>query len=144
MSDSSIICIDEKSLQSNVAFLKKKMGEKVLISAVVKANAYGHGIEQIVPLFEKHGIRHYSVFSYSEAIRVYNSLSESCTIMIMGWISDKEIIAAIEKNIEFYIFNTERLRVAIECAKQLNKKVCIHLEAETGMNRTGLNDEELT
>ena len=144
MTESSLLTLNEKSVQNNLAFLKKKMGKNVILSAVVKANAYGLGIEQIVRLFEKYGIRHYSVFSYSEAIRVYNSLSESCTIMIMGWISDKEIIAAIEKNIEFYIFNTERLRVAIECAKQLNKKVCIHLEAETGMNRTGLNDEELT
>jgi len=46
MTDSSVITIDEKSLQNNVAFLKKKMGKKVIISAVVKANAYGHGIEQ--------------------------------------------------------------------------------------------------
>ena len=59
MTDSSIISIDESSLENNVAFLKKKMGEKVIISAVVKANAYGHGIEYTVPLFEKHGITHY-------------------------------------------------------------------------------------
>jgi alanine racemase len=144
MTENSLITLNEKSVQNNLTFLKKKMGKNVILSAVVKANAYGHGIEQIVPLFEKYGIKHYSVFSYSEAIRVYNSLSESSTIMIMGWISDKEIITAIEKKIEFYIFNTERLRVAIECAKQLNKKVCIHLEAETGMNRSGLNEEALT
>jgi len=143
MTDSSVINIDENSLQNNVAFLKKKMGTKVIISAVVKANAYGHGIEQIVPLFEKHGINHFSVFSYDEAIRVYNSLSEHQTIMIMGWIADAELTDAIEKGIELYVFNIERLRLAIECAKQLNKKVCIHLEAETGMNRSGINDEGL-
>lgn len=143
MTDSSIITIDEKSLQNNVAFLQKKMGSKVIISAVVKANAYGHGIEQIVPLFEKHGVSHFSVFSYSEAIRVYQSLSADQTIMVMGWISDKHMADVIEKGIEFYIFNTERLQTAISCAKRLNIRANIHLEAETGMNRSGLDTDEL-
>jgi len=143
MTDSSIITLNEKALEKNIAFLKKKMGAKVLISAVVKANAYGHGIEQIVPLFEKYGINHYSVFSYIEAIRVYKSLSKPQAIMIMGWISDENMEDVIKKGIEFYIFNIERLQIALACAKKMNIKVKIHLEAETGMNRSGLNIEEL-
>jgi len=143
MTESSLVTLNEISVRNNVTFLKKKMGKNVILSAVVKANAYGHGIEQIVPLFEKHGINHYSVFSYQEAIRVYNSLSESSTIMIMGWISDADLTDAIEKGIELYIFNIERLVLAIGCAQKLNKKVNIHLEAETGMNRSGLTEEEL-
>ena len=123
--------------------MKKKLGTKVIISAVVKANAYGHGIEQIVPLFEKYGINHYSVFSFSEAIRVYNSLSKPQAIMIMGWISDKNMAVIIEKGIEFFIFNIERLEVALACSKKLKIKAKIHLEAETGMNRSGLSVDEL-
>jgi len=143
MTDSSIITLNEKALKNNVDFLKKKMGAKVLISAVVKANAYGHGIEQIVPLFEKYGINHYSVFSYIEAIRVYKSLSKPQAIMIMGWISDENMADVIKKGIEFYIFNLERLDIALACAKKLKLKANIHLDAETGMNRTGLNTDEL-
>ena len=143
MTNSSVITIDERSLQNNVAFLKKKMGSKVIVSAVVKANAYGHGIEHIVPLFEKHGINHFSVFSYSEAIRVYNSLSEPQTIMIMGWIADGDMVDVIEKGIEFFIFNIERLQIALTTAKKLHLKANIHLEAETGMNRSGLDIDEL-
>jgi len=143
MTESSIISLDEEAVQNNVAFLKKKIGKNVVISAVVKANAYGHGIEEIVPLFEKYGINHYSVFSYEEAIRVYNSLSDPHPIMIMGWISDENMIDIIKKGIEFFIFNTERLQVALSQAKSLNTKIKIHLEAETGMNRSGLNINEL-
>jgi len=143
MTDCSLITLNEKALEKNLAFLKKKMGAKVLISAVVKANAYGHGIEIIVPLFEKYGINHYSVFSFDEAIRVYNSLSEPQAIMIMGWISDENLATIIEKGIEFFIFNIERLHVALACSKKLKIKAKIHLEAETGMNRSGLNTEDL-
>lgn len=143
MTNSSIIVIDEKSVQNNVSFLKKKMGKKVVISAVVKANAYGHGIEQIVPLFEKYGINHFSVFSYSEALRVYQSLVEPRDIVIMGWIPDDKMADVIEKGIEFFVFNLQRLELALETAKQLNVKAKIHLEVETGMNRSGLEVNEL-
>lgn len=143
MNRSSLITLNEKSVQNNVAFLRKKLGKNVRISAVVKANAYGHGIEQIVPLFEKYGIDHYSVFDYSEAVRAYESLSGTSTIMIMGWISDDDMKDVIEKGFEFFVFNLERLEIALKWAKQLNRKARIHLEAETGMNRSGINRETL-
>lgn len=143
MIDNSLITLNENSVKNNIAFLSKKFGDKVKISAVIKANAYGHGIEQMIPLFEKYGIEHYSVFYYSEAIRVYNSLSKPATIVVMGWLSDKNIQEAIEMGIEFFVFDLERLDIAIKCAKELNLKARIHLEAETGMNRTGLNIDEL-
>jgi alanine racemase len=143
MIDSSLITLNERSVKKNISFLKSKFGDKVKISAVVKANAYGHGIEQIVPVFEKHGIDHFSVFYYSEAVRVYNCLSKPRSIMVMGWLCDENIRDAIEKGIEFFVFNIERLHTAIKFAIELNLKAKIHLETETGMNRSGLDFKEL-
>ncbi|PKQ66664.1 alanine racemase [Labilibaculum manganireducens] len=143
MIDDTIISLSEKSIQNNISFLRSKLGDKVKISAVVKANAYGHGIEQIVPVFNKYGIDHFSVFYYSEALRVYNCLSKTASIMVMGWLSEKDIKDAIEKGIEFFVFNMERLQLAVKYAKELGVKAKIHLETETGMNRSGLNREEL-
>ncbi|WP_320020197.1 alanine racemase [Labilibaculum manganireducens] len=143
MIDDTIISLSEKSIQNNISFLRSKLGDKVKISAVVKANAYGHGIEQIVPVFNKYGIDHFSVFYYSEALRVYNCLSKPASIMVMGWLSEKDIKDAIEKGIEFFVFNMERLQLAVKYAKELGVKAKIHLETETGMNRSGLNREEL-
>lgn len=143
MIDNSLITLNENAVANNMAFLKKKMGSKVKISAVVKSNAYGHGIEQVVPLFEKYGIEHYSVFDYSEAIQVFDSVSKPATIVVMGWMSDESIRDAIIKGIEFFVFNIERLDSAIKYAKELKLKANIHLECETGMNRSGLNTDEL-
>ena len=143
MIDNSIITLKEKSVKNNISFLRSKLGDKVRISAVVKANAYGHGIEQIVPVFNKYGIDHFSAFYYSEAIKVYNSLKKPSTIVIMGWLCDNSLRDAIGKGIEFFVFNLERLIIAIKYARELNLKAKIHLEAETGMNRSGLNLSDL-
>ncbi|MEN8121104.1 MAG: alanine racemase [Bacteroidota bacterium] len=143
MNDSSTITLREEAVKNNIRFLKKKLGTKVRISSVVKANAYGHGIEQIVPLFEKEGIDHFSVFDFNEAEKVHKSLAGIATIMIMGWITDEKIKNAIELGFEFFVFNIERLQTALINAKQLGIKAKIHLEAETGMNRSGLDKKEL-
>lgn len=144
MRGNSIITLKKDAISNNIKFLKSKLGEKVKISSVVKANAYGHGIEQIVPLFENEGINHFAVFNYNEAVRVQKSLKNEAEIMIMGWIDEKNIEKAIIKGFDFYIFNIERLKIALNFAKSLNIKAKIHIEAETGMNRSGLNTEELT
>lgn len=143
MNYDSIITLSEKSVQNNVSFLRSKFGEKVKISAVVKANAYGHGIEQMVPLFDKYGIDHFSVFYYREAICVYNCSSKPRYIMVMGWLCDEDIKDAIGKGIEFFVFSIERLKTAVKFAKELNLKAKIHLEAETGMNRSGIDFNDL-
>ena len=77
MQGSSFITLKREALQNNIRFLKKKLGEHVRISSVVKANAYGHGIEQIIPMFEEEGIDHFSVFDFGEAVRVQNSLTNN-------------------------------------------------------------------
>jgi alanine racemase len=143
MNRSSEILLSEKAVENNIRFLKKKLGPQIKISSVVKANAYGHGIEQIVPLFEKYGIRHFSVFDFTEAERVCESLTGDCDIMIMGWIPDDRMQKVILKGFEFMVFNLERLNLALKTARALNLKARIHLEAETGMNRSGLNRQEL-
>ncbi|PKO95266.1 MAG: alanine racemase, partial [Bacteroidetes bacterium HGW-Bacteroidetes-9] len=50
MNGSTIITLNPNAVKNNIAFLRKQYGKKVKISSVLKANAYGHGIEQMVPM----------------------------------------------------------------------------------------------
>ncbi|MDF9800687.1 alanine racemase [Catalinimonas alkaloidigena] len=139
---SSRILLNQAALKSNINFIKKKTGPDVRFSSVVKANAYGHGIHQFVPMAEACGVRHFSVASAFEAEEVLESVTKGSGIMIMGILYEDDIPWAIEHDIEFYIYNFDRLPKALEAAKKLNKKARIHLEVETGANRTGLQDDE--
>jgi len=143
MLGSSTITLKKDALRNNIKFLRRVLGPQVRISSVVKANAYGHGIEQIVPLFENVGIDHFSVFDFGEAVRVQNCLQKRRDIMIMGWIADEDIKEVIQRGVEFYVFNIDRLGLALKAARELGIKAKIHLEVETGMNRSGLTVSEL-
>ncbi len=143
MFDSSFITLRKEAIKNNIRFLRGIYKNEVKISAVVKANAYGHGIEQMVPLLEEEGIDHFSVFDFIEATRVHNSLTQNHTIMIMGWVHDSDLKEAIKRGFDFFVFNLERLKLALKYAKELNTKANIHIEAETGMNRSGFGKEQL-
>ncbi|MFA5297755.1 MAG: alanine racemase [Lutibacter sp.] len=139
----SYLEISKSALEHNLQFLKNFIGDGVKISSVVKGNAYGHGLEVFVPLAENCGINHFSVFSADEALRVYNSINENSTVMIMGLINNEQLEWAIENNIEFYVFEPDRLEKALEAAKRIGKIAKIHIEVETGMNRTGFAMNQL-
>lgn len=143
MLHTSYIEIDKKALVNNFSFIKKRMGPNVKISSVVKGNAYGHGIETFVPLAEMCGINHFSVFNTDEAYRVKSIRHADSEIMIMGMIDTPEIKWAVELGVEFYVFEHGRLEEAAEAAKRFGKKAKVHIELETGMNRTGFEDHTL-
>jgi alanine racemase len=138
MLNTSTIEISKSALENNLNFIKSYLKPGVKISSVVKGDAYGHYIETFVPLAEECGIDHFSVFNTFEAYRVYNALrKKSTTIMIMGMIDNHELDWAIKNDIEFFVFEFDRLEYALHIAKKLNKKAKVHIELETGMNRTG-------
>lgn len=137
----SVLELSQSALQQNIDFLKELIGPGVRFSSVVKANAYGHGIERFIPMAEKAGIDHFSVFSGDEAWNVHKASSGRSEIVIMGWLDVEEMKWAIEKGIGFWIFEEERLERALELARIAGKQAKIHLELETGMNRTGLKEE---
>lgn len=143
MFNTSYIEISKKAYKTNLRYLKKIIGKDVLFSSVIKGNAYGHGIENIIPMAEESGIRHFSVFSAKEAFDAHQVLSPKSSVMIMGFLDDDEMEWAIENQVEFFVFDTCRLEKAVEIAKKTGKKAIIHIEVETGFNRTGFDYDHL-
>lgn len=145
MFQTSYIELSESAIKNNIDFINNFIGEGVTFSSVVKGNAYGHGIENYCPLAHKYGVRHFSVFSAGEALQVTKALFNlDFTVMIMGQIDSAELSWAIENEVEFYIFELDRLDEAILNAKHIGKKALVHFELETGMNRTGFPQKDIT
>ncbi|MFO7789533.1 MAG: alanine racemase [Bacteroidales bacterium] len=143
MFQTSTLYINKQALTHNLNFIQNLVGKKVRFSSVIKGNAYGHGIEVFVPLAEDCGINHFSVFDANEALRAYNASRQNSGIMIMGMIDVYELDWAIQKGVEFYVFDFDRLFNALEAAKRIGKPARIHLEVETGMNRTGFDERDV-
>lgn len=142
MFETSIIEINKSALDANLKFIRKQIGNRKL-SCVVKGNAYGHGIEEYVPMAEQLGVNHFAVYSADEAERIHSIKHPETEIMIMGSVDDAALAWAIENGIECWMFELDRLEKAVELARDLGKKALIHIELETGMNRTGFKAKNL-
>ena len=143
MIHTSYIELDFKALKKNIRYLKNEIGPSVKFVSVIKGNAYGHGIMDFVPLAEACGINYFAVSDAYEAKIACSILSPRSELMVMGMIDSEELKWIIEKEISFFVFNLERLEEAVRISRSLKKKAKIHLELETGMNRTGLENDEL-
>jgi len=91
MFEPSFIEISKSALENNLKYLRKRIGDDVVFSSVIKGNAYGHGIEHFLPIAEECGVNHFSVYSAHEALRAYRCKQNKDThIMIMGIIYNDE------------------------------------------------------
>ncbi len=140
----SFIELDTSALKQNLEFLRSKTKKDLKISSVIKGNAYGHGIRDFLPIAENAGIDRFFVFSANEAeLACKYKQKQETKIAIMGMIRDEELEWAINQGVEFYLFDMERFEAAIKSAKKSGIKAKVHLQLETGMNRTGFMDTEL-
>ncbi|WP_370087116.1 alanine racemase [Ekhidna sp.] len=145
MNSTSYIELSREAYENNLKFLRSYIKKETRISSVVKGNAYGHGIKDFIPMAESLGIDHFSVHSADEAKEVLEARNNPNTeIMIMGFIANEDILWAIANDISFFVFEFDRVRTAIEMARSVNKKARVHIELETGMNRTGFDEEEIS
>ena len=144
MHTNSSIELNQTAYQNNIDFLRKTFGKKVQFSSVVKGNAYGHGIKEFVTMAYDCGVSHFSVFDVEEAKLIKEALADKATIMVMGLVQEIDMEWVIANNVEFFVFDKIRLNQAVKAAKKLKIVAKIHIEAETGMNRTGFEKRELS
>ena len=138
MSKRAEFLIDLSALTSNVSKIKKECAVDIL--AVVKADAYGHGLIRVASAALKAGASWLGVALLEEAITLRDNGVEA---PILAWLvspgSDFE--SALSKNIDLGVSSIKCLREISTAAKKSGKKARIHIEIDTGMTRGGFLDE---
>ena len=137
----SFIELSRSALKNNIEFIRQQIGENVILSSVIKGNAYGHGIHEMTTELERLGIRHFSVFGVHEARQIFEVRKKKSTIMVMGEVGQQDFDWVVRNEIECYVFNFQHLKRFCETARKLGKKAQIHIELETGMHRTGFDSK---
>ncbi len=140
---SSWLEISESAYRKNLRFLKRHIGQDVAFCSIVKANAYGHGLAEFIPMAERCGVRQFGVFSAEEAAAVMACRTADSDIMIMGDLPDNNVGWAVENGLSFWVFDLGRLEAASRAAARCGRPARVHLEVETGMYRLGLSARSL-
>jgi alanine racemase len=126
--------IDLSRLSENIKLLKKKSNTKLL--AVVKADAYGHGLVEVAKAAETTGADWLGVALLEEAVALRKN---GIKIPVLAWLvpPGSDFQSAVDLDIDIAIADLK----AFSEVSQLASKPRIHIEVDTGMSRGGFLDE---
>jgi alanine racemase len=110
---------------------------QVPIMAVVKANAYGHGLVEVARLLEKEGIGRLMVGKLEEAL-ILRKAGVRSSILNFGSFSRQDCDLVVQNRISQSVYS-EEVRFLHEAALKLGRKAGVHLDVDTGMGRTGVS-----
>jgi len=136
------ISLSRAALEQNVKALAG-LAKKRILAPSVKANAYGHGLPQIVSMLIPHKeVEYVAVHSIEEAITCREH-GWRRKIMLLGPVHPAALDLVVECDLEPVIFDKPSLSALGKIAARRGRKILTHLKLETGTNRQGITEKEL-
>ena len=132
--------INLDALGQNIRNIKEYTGNKEIM-AVVKANAYGHGVALVAPELYRLGITRFSVSNIGEA-RELRELLPQAEILVFGGCEAEWFGYITDLNLIQTVGDMEFACELSDWAVKNNKTVRVHIKADTGMSRIGIETAE--
>jgi alanine racemase len=132
------------ALRHNFRVVQKHVGADVTICAVVKCNAYGHGVEECAPALEQAGAQWFGVTSTDEGV-VLRECGVHGRILVMCGLYPGEEEEALRHSLTPAVFRLQQVEDLARAAARVGvaQRFAIHLKIDTGMARLGLPLAEL-
>ncbi len=130
--------INIAQFKQNLKILQQHIGPNTKLCIPVKANAYGHGLLEMSKAAVDAKVDYLAVSCLHEGIVLRNAGINNLPILVLGAIHIEQIPELIEYDLEFTIASHYKARLVAEVCRELQKTVKVHLEVDTGMQRTGV------
>lgn len=133
--------VDLRALCHNLRVIRSHVGYKTQILAIVKADAYGHGMVPIAQALKKEGVKFFGVASIDEALTL-RAVCRSEKILVLGTFHRNQIDSYIKNKVLPTVSSVEDAQLLNEAAAKSKIKISIHAKVDTGMGRLGVWYEE--
>lgn len=136
------LTIDLAAIQSNYHLLISKVPKHAVLYAVLKSNAYGHGIVEVGKALKEAGARHFAVETPQEGIQL-RKIGFDGEILLMnpipGWMAEMSVFHDFSVSVIH-----ESILEPLETACELMQRTCkVHLNANVGLHRMGIAPSKL-
>jgi len=133
--------LDLRATSANLEALRARIAPGVEVIAVVKANAYGHGVAGIAPALEAAGAERFAVVWPSEALAL-RELGIARPIIVLSHAFSGDAPAAVEHDITLTVHSIELGRALSRAAVVAGKVATVHVKIDTGLHRFGVPADE--
>jgi alanine racemase len=138
--NSTVVEISLSALRQNLRQVVRRVGT-VSIIAVVKANAYGHGVVPVARTLLMAGAHQLGVATVAEGQELRDA-GITAPILVMGGLFPEDMSLLQELNLTPVLPSRDALLMAARLAAPRSAPLPVHLKVDTGMNRLGLTREE--
>jgi alanine racemase len=133
--------VDARAIHWNVTEFRRRLGPDVLLGAVVKSNAYGHGMLEVAELACEAGADWLCVNNVDEAVRLREA-GRGEEILVMGYVPGDRLAAVVEHRLRPVVYNRETVERLDRLASE-DDPVGLHLKVETGTHRQGVREADI-
>lgn len=132
--------INLSAIDHNLKEIKKSLAKGVKTLAVVKADAYGHGLVPVSKHIQK-DVDYFAVATVEDALELRENGVEK-PVIILSYVSPLQYETVIENDITATMYNVEEAENLSALAEKKGKKVKVHIPVDTGMGRIGFMPDE--
>jgi alanine racemase len=132
---STVVDVDLDAVASNLLALKTKSGAEVI--AVVKADAYGHGVEAVAETLIEAGAAMLAVVTVEEALVIRRAGITAPVLVLFGASDAAEAEAAVAAGCALVVWDLERARLYDAAAAAVGRTARVHFKVDTGLTRLG-------
>ena len=129
--------IDLDKIEHNYKIIREFIGDKKMIS-VVKADAYGHGVEFIAQKLDSLGTDMFAVSNLEEAQQLWRADTDK-PILILGYTPPEYTEKLAELGVFQTVFSAEYAKRLSDAAVACSKEIRVHIKLDTGMHRIGFD-----
>ncbi len=129
------------AIRHNLQALRKQLWKPTRIMAVVKADAYGHGVTHVAQHMLESGADYLAVSLLDEAIEL-RQLGIHAPILILSYTDPRRASEIVKYELTQTVYSTELLEALEQAGTYLGRLVRVHIKVDTGMSRLGLHPDQ--
>lgn len=134
--------VDLNAIAHNVREVRRRIGPACELMAVVKADGYGHGLVEVSRVFLANGANCLAI-TLPEEGETLREAGIDVPILVFGLIQPEEAAKVARFDLCQTVTSLELLEALDWAARLAGKTLPIHIKVDTGMNRIGLNPEDV-
>ena len=133
--------IHTDNFRHNIRLVRNQVGKDKLVCAAIKADAYGHGANELCSVAIEEGVSYFAVATAEEGVSLRKS-NLTIQILLLTLTSTEEFPEIISNGIQPFVADRAYIKGLNKEAKNQGREVEVHLHIDSGMGRIGCKPEE--
>jgi alanine racemase len=133
--------VSRAAIAHNVGLFRELLSPGTTFLAVVKANAYGHGLELVAGVCREAGVGWLGVHSAEEVAHLRRA-SFAGPILVMGYLTPEQVERVVDPDVHVLLSSASLLAPLAGQARRLGVALPVHIKVDTGTRRQGVPPDE--